>query len=72
IRNKYLAQMNVREKIAEVLLLLKETFGITLDSYLNMNLSRQEIADIAGTSVNRVTTQLNNFEDENLIVRTKR
>lgn len=72
IRNKYLAQMNVREKIAEVLLLLKETFGITLDSYLNMNLSRQEIADIAGTSVNRVTTQLNDFEAEKLIVRTKR
>lgn len=73
IRMMYLGQMNVREKVAEALLLLKATFGInSTDSSLNVRISRQDIADIAGTTANRVTTQLNEFENEKLITRAKR
>lgn len=72
IRMKYLGQMHVREKVAEALLLLMETFGINADSSLNVDISRQDIADIAGTTANRVTTQLNDLEDEKLIDRAKR
>ena len=39
---------------------------------LNISLSRQGIADIAGTTPEQVTRQLSIFEDEKLIDRNKR
>jgi len=68
IRERHLAQMTIREKIADTLLYLKETFGISpADGSLNANLSRQELAEIAGTSVEQVIRELTDFENEKLI-----
>ena len=51
IRQRVLAQMTIREKIADTLLHLKETFGLDeKKKSLNVILSRQELADIAGTT----------------------
>ena len=73
LRVKYHSQMNIREKVAEAFVYLNEIFGIDPDKKtLNVELSRKEIADIAGTTPEQVTRQLNDFEEEKLILRTKR
>lgn len=45
-----LAQKNVRERLAEVLLLLEATFGVDEEGYLNISLTREEIANMIGTA----------------------
>lgn len=73
LRVKYHAQMNIREKVAEAFDYLNEIFGIDPKTKtLNIELSRREIADIAGTTPEQVTRQLSDFESEKLIYRTKR
>jgi len=73
LRVKYHAQMNVREKVAQAFIYLKDVFGInTKTLQLNVDLSRRELADVAGTTSEQVTRQLNDFEGEKLIARSKR
>jgi CRP-like cAMP-binding protein len=70
IRMKYLTQMNVREKIAEALLFIKEVFGINpTDGTLNIRLTRQEIADMTGVAAEQVSRDLGEFIKEKLIVK---
>ena len=50
-----------------------EVFGMNPETkMLNISLSRQDIADIAGTTAGQVTRQLSDFESEKLIARNKR
>jgi len=73
LRVKYHAQMNIREKVAEAFVYLNEIFGTNPKTKtLNIELSRQEIADTAGTTPEQVTRQLSDFENEKLIFRKKR
>ncbi len=73
LRVKYQAQMNTREKVAMAFVYSYEVFGMNPQSkMLNVSLSRQDLADIAGTTSEQVTRQLSNFESENLITRNKR
>ncbi len=73
IRERHLAQMTIREKIADTLLYLKEIFGMnSADGSLSATLSRQEIADIAGTSAEQVIRELSDFESEKLIAKNGR
>ncbi|HEY4800202.1 MAG TPA: Crp/Fnr family transcriptional regulator [Bacteroidia bacterium] len=73
LRVKYHAQMNIREKVAEAFLYLNEIFGTNPQTKtINVELSRREIADIAGTTSEQVTRQLSDFEVEKLILRKKR
>lgn len=73
LRVKYHAQMNIREKVAEAFVYLDEIFGTNPKTKtLNIELSRQEIGDTAGTTPEQVTRQLSDFEDEKLIFRKKR
>jgi len=68
IRMKYLTQMNVREKIAEALLFIKEVFGVNKsDGTLNVRLTRQEIADMTGVAAEQVSRDLGEFIKEKLI-----
>lgn len=63
-----LAQKSVRERLAEALLVLRETFGVMEDGVtLNMQLSRQEIADIVGTAPESAIRMLSELKDENII-----
>ena len=39
---------------------------------MKISLSRQDIADLAGTTAEQVTRQLSDFENEKLIARNKR
>lgn len=66
-RLRNMAQMSIREKVAEALLFINEAFGKNNDDTLNLHLSRQDIANIAGTNSEQVVRQLTNFEKEGVI-----
>ncbi len=61
-----MAQNTVRERLAEALLMLKEFCGHD-DHGLNIALSRQDIANIVGTSTETTIRLLADFKDEKLI-----
>lgn len=63
-----LAQKSVRERVAEALLVLRETFGTMEDGEtLNMQLTREEIADIVGTAPESVIRMLSDLKGEHII-----
>lgn len=63
-----LSQKNVRERMAEALLFLKATYGLADDGEtLNVQLSREEIADYVGTSTESAIRQLSEFNTEGLV-----
>ena len=69
-RMKHLTQMNVREKTADALLFIKEAFGLNADGQtLDVTISREELADLAGTSVGQIIHNLSDFEKEKIIVK---
>jgi CRP-like cAMP-binding protein len=58
----------VRERLAEALLFLKETYGLESDNAtLNVILTREEIANIAGTATETAIRLLSEFKKEKLI-----
>ncbi len=68
--NKYIldiAQKNVRERLAEILLLLYEKFGTDEDGILEIILTREELANIVGTATESVIRLLSEFKHDNLI-----
>jgi CRP-like cAMP-binding protein len=70
----HIAQRPVKERLAEALLLLKETYG-TEDgdaSALNVRLSRDELAGIVGTAIETLVRTLAEFKREQLISTEKR
>lgn len=70
IRMKHLTQMNVREKTADAILFIKEAFGINKDGHtLNVSISREEIAELAGTSVGQIIHNLSDFQKEKIIIK---
>lgn len=73
LRVKYQAQMNIREKVAMAFIYCFEAFGMNSETkMLNISLSRQDVADLAGTTAGQVSRQLGYFESEKLIARNKR
>ncbi|MEP7220933.1 MAG: Crp/Fnr family transcriptional regulator [Bacteroidota bacterium] len=63
-----MAQKPVRERLAETLLLLRETYGLEADNVtLTINLTRIELANIVGTATESVSRLLSKFKDEKLI-----
>jgi CRP/FNR family transcriptional regulator len=63
-----LAQKPVRERLAEALLELADTYGLEEDrSTLSVTLTRGEIAEIVGTATESVSRMLSTFRTEDLI-----
>ena len=62
-----LAQKNVRERLAEVLLLLVSTFGEDEDGNIDVSLTREEIANMVGTATESVIRLLSEFKDDEYI-----
>ncbi|MEI6507625.1 MAG: Crp/Fnr family transcriptional regulator [Bacteroidota bacterium] len=71
-RIKNIAQMNIREKIAETLLLINENFGVNANNELNVHFTREDIAAVAGTTSEQVVRQFTDFEEEGLIAKKGR
>lgn len=62
-----LAQKSVRERVAEVLLILKETFDLDDEKTLQVQLSREELANIVGTASESVIRLLSEFKKDGMI-----
>ena len=68
--NKYildLAQKTLRERVAEVLLLLYDTFGLNDENFIQVSLTREEVANIVGTATESVIRQLSDLKKEKVI-----
>ncbi len=68
--NKFLtdiAQKTVRERLAEVLLLLMDTFDLDEEKNLQISLTREELANMVGTATESVIRLLSEFKTDKLI-----
>lgn len=63
----HLAQKPVRERVAETILFLKETYGIDSENNINIALSREDIANLVGTATETTIRLLSEFNKENII-----
>lgn len=63
----HLAQKPVRERVAETILFLKETYGIDAENNINILLSREEIANLVGTATETAIRLLSEFNKDNII-----
>ena len=62
-----LAQKTVKQRIAEMLLWLKEIFGLDDNDCVDVKLSREEIANMVGAATEAVTRLLGELKKERLI-----
>ena len=62
-----IAQKTVKELMAELLLMLKNKFGVDKNGYINILLSREEYANIVGTATESVIRLLSEFKAERYI-----
>ncbi len=62
-----LAHMQVKGRIAQALLVLHEKFGATSEGFIDMSLSRQDLASFAGTTYETVFRIINEFTEEQSI-----
>jgi CRP/FNR family transcriptional regulator, polysaccharide utilization system transcription regulator len=64
----HLAQKPVRERLAETLLFIKETYGYESDGEtLNIRFSREEIANLVGTATESTIRLLSEFKRDGIV-----
>ena len=61
-----IAQKTVRERLAEILLILMDTFGLDSDKVLKISLTREEMANMVGTATESVIRLLSEFKLDGL------
>jgi CRP-like cAMP-binding protein len=62
-----IAQKTVRERLAEILIHLKNDFGLDESNILQISLTREELANIVGTATESVIRLLSEFKHDRLI-----
>jgi len=62
-----IAQKTVRERLAEILLLLINDFYLDEQNYLQISLTREELANIVGTATESVIRLLSEFKADGLV-----
>ncbi|KPK86970.1 MAG: Crp/Fnr family transcriptional regulator [Bacteroides sp. SM23_62_1] len=62
-----IAQKTVRERLAEILIHLKNEFGLDDHKILQISLTREELANIVGTATESVIRLLSEFKHDKLI-----
>jgi len=67
-----IAQKTVRERLAEILLVLVKDFGLDNDNYLKISLTREELANLIGTATESVIRLLSEFKTDKLVDLTGR
>ncbi|MBT3300651.1 MAG: Crp/Fnr family transcriptional regulator [Candidatus Marinimicrobia bacterium] len=69
-----MAHHSVTERVASLLLLLKEKYGKDYEGaiFIDIQLSREDLADLAGTSVETLVRTLTGFLEEGIIRTEKR
>jgi len=66
-RMRDLAHMPVKGRVADVLIKLKEQFGLDEEGFINIRLSRQDLASFAGATYETVFRMINELVNEQLI-----
>lgn len=64
---KLLAQKTVRERLAEVLILLEKKMGMNPEGFIRLSLTREEIANLIGTATESAIRLISEFKQDNLI-----
>ncbi len=59
-----MAQKNVKERLADTLLLFDRTFGVDKEGFLSLVLTREEIANSIGTATESSIRLLSQFKKE--------
>lgn len=72
LRIKYFSQMTVTEKVIYSLVYLTDTFGLSDNNELNVMISRQEIAEIAGTTAEQVSREVSILSKEQILTTDKK
>lgn len=62
-----MTQKSVKQRLAEVLMYLKEHFGVDSEGFLSITLSREDIANIVGTVTESAIRVLSQFKKEGMI-----
>lgn len=62
-----MAQKSVRQRLAETLLYIEESFGLSEDGSLKLQLTRADMADIVGTATELLIRTLTKFKKEDLV-----
>ena len=68
--NSYLtdiAQKTVKERLAEILILLEDEFGEDTVGILKISLTREELSNIVGTATESIIRFLSEFKNDGLI-----
>lgn len=64
---KLLAQKTVRERLAEILILLEKKMGTDPEGFIQLSLTREEIANLIGTATESAIRLISEFKNEGLI-----
>jgi len=64
-----MAQRSVRQRLALALIMLKDTYGVEqgVEGSIEINLTREDLANIVGTATESLIRLLNQFKKDNLI-----
>ena len=62
-----IAQKTVRERLAEILILLVGEFGLDENNFLKISLTREELANIVGTATESVIRLLSEFKTDKIV-----
>lgn len=64
----FLAQKTVRERLAEILILLERKLGSDPEGFIKISLTREEIANLIGTATESAIRLISEFKQDDLIV----
>ena len=62
-----MSQKTVRERLAELLLVLRTTFGEHEEGYIDVLLSREELANMVGTATESLIRLMTEMKKEGLV-----
>jgi len=62
-----IAQKTAKERLAEILIHLKDEFGVDENKVLKISLTREELANIVGTATESIIRMLSDFKQEGLL-----
>ena len=62
-----IAQKTVKERLAEILIVLAEEFGEDMQGVLNISLTREELSNIVGTATESVIRLLSEFKSQGFL-----
>ncbi|HEY4324071.1 MAG TPA: Crp/Fnr family transcriptional regulator [Mucilaginibacter sp.] len=71
-RMRNLAHMPVKGRVAQALLTLKSQFGITEDGYIDLDISRQDLASFTGAAYESLFRSINDLVEEKVITASRK